>query len=52
MSALYQYAEVVSGYTAFFLGLQSIVPDVAMQVQYTNSWFTSPLRTRRQGSDR
>ena len=35
----YPYAEVVSGYTAFFLGLQSIVPDVAMQVQYTNSWF-------------
>ena len=35
----YPYAEVVSGYTAFFLGVQSIVPDVAMQVQYTNSWF-------------
>ena len=35
----YPYAEVVSGYTAFFLGLQSIVPDVAMQVQYTNSWY-------------
>ena len=35
----YNYAEVVSGYTAFFLGVQSIVPDVAMQVQYTNSWF-------------
>ena len=35
----YPYAEVVSGYTAFFLGLQSIVPDVAMQVQYANSWF-------------
>ena len=35
----YPYAEVVSGYTAFFLGLQSIVPDIAMQVQYTNSWF-------------
>ena len=35
----YPYAEVVSGYTAIFLGLQIIVPDVAMQVQYTNSWF-------------
>ena len=35
----FPYAEVKSGYTAFFLGVQSIVPDVAMQVQYTNSWF-------------
>ena len=35
----YPYAEVVSGYTAFFLGVQSIVPDVSMEVQYTNSWF-------------
>lgn len=35
----YPYAEVVSGYTAFFLGLRSIVPNVAMEVQYTNSWF-------------
>ena len=35
----YPYAEVVSGYTAFFLGLRSIVPNVAMGVQYTNSWF-------------
>lgn len=35
----YPYAEVVSGYTAFFLGVQSIVPDVTMEVQYTNSWF-------------
>lgn len=35
----YPYAEVVSGYTAFFLGIRSIVPNVAMDVQYTNSWF-------------
>ena len=35
----YPYAEVVSGYTAFFLGIRSIVPNVAMSVQYTNSWF-------------
>lgn len=34
----FNYAEVVSGYTAFFLGVQSIVPNVAMTVQYTNSW--------------
>ncbi len=35
----YPYAEVVSGYTAFFLGIRSIVPDAHMDVQYTNSWF-------------
>lgn len=35
----YNYAEVVSGYTAFFLGIRSIVPNVTMEVMYTNSWF-------------
>lgn len=34
----FNYAEVVSGYTAFFLGIQSVVSNVAMTVQYTNSW--------------
>ena len=35
----FPYAEVVSGYTAFFLGVRSIVPEAYMDVQYTNSWF-------------
>lgn len=35
----YPFAEVVSGYTAFFLGIRSIVPDAHMDVTYTNSWF-------------
>ncbi|MBQ0097684.1 MAG: BMP family ABC transporter substrate-binding protein [Oscillospiraceae bacterium] len=35
----YPYAEVVSGYTAYFLGVQSVYKDVVMEVQYTNSWF-------------
>ncbi|MBR1689176.1 MAG: BMP family ABC transporter substrate-binding protein [Oscillibacter sp.] len=35
----YPYAEVVSGYTGFFLGIRSIVPTAHMDVQYTNSWF-------------
>ena len=35
----YPYAEVVSGYTAFFLGIKSMVPDAHMDVIYTNSWF-------------
>lgn len=35
----FPYAEVVSGYTAFFLGIQSVYADVTMDVTYTNSWF-------------
>lgn len=35
----FPYAEVVSGYTAFYLGIKSIVENVVMDVQYTNSWF-------------
>ena len=35
----YTYAEVVSGLTSWFLGVQSIVPDVTMDVQFTGSWF-------------
>ncbi len=35
----YPYAEVVSGYTAFFLGIQSVVPNVVMDVQYTSEWY-------------
>ena len=35
----YDYAEVVSGYTAFYLGIKSVVPNVVMEVRYTNSWF-------------
>ena len=35
----YPYAEVVSGYTAFFLGIRSIVPNAHMDVQYTGEWF-------------
>ena len=35
----FPYAEVVSGYTAFYLGIKSVVPNVVMDVQYTSSWF-------------
>ena len=34
----YNYAEVVSGYTAFYLGAKSVNPDVTMYVNYTNEW--------------
>lgn len=36
----FNYAEVVSGYTAFFLGIKSVVSNVSMTVKYTNSWFS------------
>ena len=36
----YSYAEVVSGYTAFFLGVQSVIENVTMIVKYTNSWYS------------
>ncbi len=35
----FPYAEVVSGYTAYYLGVKSIVPNVVMDVTYTSSWF-------------
>lgn len=34
----YPYAEVISGYTAFFMGVRSVVPQAVMTVKYTNSW--------------
>jgi basic membrane protein A len=36
--AAYPYAEVISGYTAFFLGVRSVVPDAVMTVTYADSW--------------
>ena len=35
----YPYAEVVSGYTAFYLGIKSVYSNVVMSVLYTSSWF-------------
>ncbi len=35
----FPYAEVVSGYTAFFLGIKSVYEKVVMDVQYTSSWY-------------
>ena len=31
-------AEVVSGYTAFILGVRSVAPEAVMRVRYTGSW--------------
>lgn len=35
----YTYAEVISGYTSWYLGVKSIVPNVTMKVQFTGSWY-------------
>lgn len=35
----YTYAEVISGYTSFFLGARSVCPSVTMEVQFTGSWY-------------
>ena len=35
----YTYAEVISGYTSFYLGAKSVCPSVTMQVQFTGSWY-------------
>ena len=39
----FTYAEVISGYTSFFLGAKSIVPEVTMDVTFTGSWYDQPL---------
>jgi basic membrane protein A len=36
--AAYPTSEVISGYTAFLLGVRSIVPQAVMRVSYTNTW--------------
>ena len=35
----YTYAEVISGYTSFYLGAKSVCPTVTMEVQFTGSWY-------------
>jgi len=35
----FPYAEVVSGYTSFYLGAKSVCDSVTMKVKYTNSWY-------------
>ena len=35
----YTYAEVISGYTSFYLGAKSVCPTVTMDVQFTGSWY-------------
>ena len=37
----FTYAEVISGYTSFFLGARSVCPTVTMDVTFTGSWYDS-----------
>ena len=39
----YTYAEVVSGYTSFFLGVRSVCPTATMKVTFTGSWYDEAL---------
>lgn len=34
----FPFAEVISGYTSFYLGVRSVCPSATMEVKYTNSW--------------
>ncbi len=35
----FTYAEVISGYTSFYLGAKSVCPSVTMDVTFTGSWY-------------
>lgn len=35
----FTYAEVISGYTSFFLGARSVCPSATMEVTFTGSWY-------------
>ncbi len=39
----FTYAEVVSGYTSFFLGVRSVCPTATMKVTFTGSWYDETL---------
>ncbi|MBQ8583438.1 MAG: BMP family ABC transporter substrate-binding protein [Clostridia bacterium] len=45
----FTYAEVISGYTSFYLGAKSVCPTVTMEVQFTGSWYDELLE--RQAAD-
>ena len=35
----FTYAEVISGYSSFYLGAKSVCPSVTMDVTFTGSWY-------------
>ena len=38
----FTFAEVISGYTSFYLGAKYVCPSVTMEVQFTGSWYNEP----------
>ena len=44
--AAFSTSEVISGYTAFLLGVRSVVPTAVMEVSYTNTWSSYPQEKR------
>lgn len=39
----FTFAEVISGYTSFYLGAKSVCPTVTMDVKFTGSWYNEQL---------
>lgn len=39
----FPFAEVISGFTSFYLGVRSQCPSATMEVKYTNSWASFDL---------
>ncbi|MBE6767583.1 MAG: BMP family ABC transporter substrate-binding protein [Ruminococcaceae bacterium] len=39
----FTFAEVISGYTSFYLGAKSVCPSVTMDVKFTGSWYDETL---------
>ncbi len=39
----FTYAEVISGYTSFYLGAKSVCPSVTMKVTFTGSWYDEAM---------
>ena len=35
----FTYAEIISGFTSFFLGVRSVVPAATMDVKFSGSWY-------------
>ena len=35
----FTYAEIISGFTSFYLGVRSVVPEATMDVKYSGSWY-------------
>ena len=44
--AAFPFAEVISGYTAFYQGAKSVYPEATMDVIYTNTWNDANLESQ------